>query len=75
VLAARRGEFKRVILPRDNESDLRDLPDDVREETEFVFAERIQDVLREALPKACTDRLEAAREQPAGPLIRSALHR
>jgi ATP-dependent Lon protease len=56
VLAARRGEFKRVILPRDNESDLRDLPDGVREDVTFVFAERLQDVLREALQGACAER-------------------
>ncbi|MGH9332279.1 MAG: endopeptidase La, partial [Vicinamibacteria bacterium] len=49
VLAARRANFKRVILPRDNEPNLHDLPQDVREETEFVFAERIEEVLREAV--------------------------
>ena len=34
----------------DNEKDLRELPDSVRKEMEFVLAERIEDVLAAALP-------------------------
>jgi ATP-dependent Lon protease len=51
VLAARRAGIHKVILPRDNEPDLRELPEDVRHELEFVFAERIEDVLQAALPE------------------------
>jgi ATP-dependent Lon protease len=51
VLAARRAGVRRVILPRDNECDLRELPDNVRREMDFVLAERIEDVLRAALPE------------------------
>ncbi|HML15483.1 MAG TPA: endopeptidase La [Bryobacteraceae bacterium] len=50
VLAARRAGLKRVILPRGNQKDLRDLPDEVRKEMEFVFADRIEDVLAAMLP-------------------------
>lgn len=50
VLAARRAGIKRVILPRPNRKDLRDLPDEVRNEMEFIFADRVEDVLREMLP-------------------------
>jgi len=50
VLAARRAGIKRVILPRGNQKDLRDLPDEVRKEMEFVFADRVEDVLAEMLP-------------------------
>jgi len=50
VLAARRAGIRRVILPKDNETDLRDLPEKVREEIEFTLAERIEDVLGAALP-------------------------
>jgi ATP-dependent Lon protease len=39
-----------VILPRANQKDLRDLPDEVRREMEFIFAERVEDVLAEVLP-------------------------
>jgi ATP-dependent Lon protease len=50
VLAARRAGLKRVILPRGNQKDLRDLPEEVRKEMEFVFAERVEDVLEVMLP-------------------------
>jgi ATP-dependent Lon protease len=50
VLAARRAGIHRMILPRDNEKDLRELPDHVRKEMEFVFAERVEDVLAAAVP-------------------------
>jgi hypothetical protein len=45
VLAARRAGLKRVILPRGNQKDLRDLPMEVRQEMEFVVADRVADVL------------------------------
>jgi ATP-dependent Lon protease len=50
VLAARRAGIKRVIVPRGNQKDLRDLPEDVRKEMEFVFADRVRDVLAAMLP-------------------------
>jgi ATP-dependent Lon protease len=50
VLAARRAGIRRVILPRDNEKDLRELPEHVRKEMTFVLAERMEDVLAAALP-------------------------
>jgi ATP-dependent Lon protease len=53
VLAARRAGLKRVIVPRGNQKDLRDLPDEVRKEMEFVFADRVEEVLGFLLP--CLD--------------------
>ena len=57
MLAARRAGIRRVILPKENDKDLRELPEDVREEMEFVLAERIEDVLAAAIP-ALAERLE-----------------
>jgi ATP-dependent Lon protease len=51
VLAARRAGLKRVILPKENEKDLTELPEPVREEMEFIFAEKIQEVLSAAIPQ------------------------
>src|SRR5262245_37439112 len=51
VLAARRVGIRRVVLPKDNEQDLRDLPEEVRREMEFVLAERIEDALAAVLPE------------------------
>jgi ATP-dependent Lon protease len=51
VLAARRAGMLRVILPKENEKDLRELPDHVRAEMEFILVERIEDVLAAAIPR------------------------
>jgi len=50
VLAARRLGIRRVILPKANEKDLRELPAPVREEMEFIFAEKVGQVLTAAIP-------------------------
>ena len=51
VLAARRAGIKRVILPRANQKDLRELPEHVRQEMEFVLADRVEDVLSATIPQ------------------------
>lgn len=45
VLAARRSGIHRIILPRENEKNLRDLPEQVRNEMEFVFVESASEVI------------------------------
>ncbi len=50
VLAARRAGIKRVILPKTNEKDLSELPDNVRSEMTFILAENVEEVLKAALP-------------------------
>jgi ATP-dependent Lon protease len=49
VLAAHRAGIKTVILPRENERDLEDVPEEVRRDLMFVAVDTIDDVLREAL--------------------------
>ncbi|MSP92880.1 MAG: endopeptidase La [Myxococcales bacterium] len=49
VLAAMRSGIKKIILPERNRKDLRDIPAEVREGIEFVFAHRMADVLENAL--------------------------
>jgi ATP-dependent Lon protease len=48
-VAAARAGIKTVILPARNRRDLEDIPDTVRARLEFVWAERIEDVLAHAL--------------------------
>jgi ATP-dependent Lon protease len=50
VLAARRAGIRRLILPKQNERDLDELPESVRRELEVLFARRIEDVLAAAVP-------------------------
>jgi ATP-dependent Lon protease len=49
VLAARRAGIRRVILPKDNEKDLRELPDAVRAEMTFFPVETAGQVLAAAI--------------------------
>jgi ATP-dependent Lon protease len=48
VLAAQRAGLEKIILPRENEADLADLPGETRGQMEFVLADTIDDVLAEA---------------------------
>ncbi len=50
VLAARRAGIRRVILPQGNKKDLRDLPDHVRQEMQFHFVDRVEEVLSLVIP-------------------------
>jgi len=45
VLAAQRAGLGRVILPRENEHDLEELPPETREELHFVLVDSIDEVL------------------------------
>lgn len=49
VLAAHRAGITKVILPKENERDIDEIPDDVRKELTFVTVESIEEVLHEAL--------------------------
>jgi ATP-dependent Lon protease len=49
VLAAHRAGLKKVILPKLNEPDLEDIPEEVRNDLQFVLVEKIDEVLENAL--------------------------
>ncbi len=51
VLAAHRAGITRIILPKSNESAIEEVPEEVRNELEFVLAENVNDVLSAALEK------------------------
>ena len=48
VLAAQRAGIRRVVLPRENEPDLEDLPEETRHALRFVLADSIEEVLEAA---------------------------
>jgi ATP-dependent Lon protease len=48
-LAARRAGLDTVILPLQNQGDVRELSDELRGDLKFIFAETIGDVLSAAL--------------------------
>ena len=49
VVAAHRAGIRKVLLPARNRKDVEDVPQSVREELKFVFCERVDDVIGEAL--------------------------
>jgi len=49
VLAAHRASIKTVVLPEGNRKDLTEVPEEIKKELLFVFAERVEDVWKEAL--------------------------
>jgi ATP-dependent Lon protease len=58
-VAAARAGIRTVILPARNRRDLEEIPDSVRTKLEFVWAEKIEDVLARALGDAPAQRAAA----------------
>ena len=58
VIAGHRAGLKTIILPKDNQKDLEDIPDAVKKDIKFVFATRLHEVLEVAMkswpPKSAT---------------------
>ncbi|OQY29192.1 MAG: hypothetical protein B6I38_08505 [Anaerolineaceae bacterium 4572_5.1] len=65
VLAAHRFGLKTVILPKRNEVDLDDVPDEVKKSMKFVFVETVDEVLDAALEKkpVAKKKIEAKRAE------------
>ncbi|WP_297056416.1 S16 family serine protease, partial [Thermosulfurimonas sp.] len=49
LLAARRGNIETVILPKENEKDLKEIPPKVLKNLRLVMVEHMDEVLKEAL--------------------------
>ena len=49
VLAAHRAGIRKVLLPRENERDIDDIPEKVRKKMEFVLLDTVDDALKEVL--------------------------
>ena len=49
VLAARRAGVKKIVVPYRNRQDMEDIPEDVRQELEFVFVRDIREAVAQVL--------------------------
>ena len=49
ILAAHRGGIKKVLIPRENEKDLKDIPVSISKQIEIVLVEHMDEVLSHAL--------------------------
>ena len=57
ILAAHRGGIKKVVIPKENQKDLKDIPATVSKQVEIVFAEHMDEVLPQALILSEGDKL------------------
>ncbi len=64
VLAAHRAGLKTVILPKRNEVDLEDVPDEVKEVVDFVFVDMVDEVLDAALESKPKSGTKAKKKSP-----------
>jgi len=64
LIAAQRGKVKMVIIPKDNEKDLKDIPSKVLKSLEIFPVEHMDEVLRQAL--VLTDPEKLFKELPEG---------
>jgi len=60
VLAAHRNGLRTIILPRYNGLDLEDVPEEVKNQMNFILADTVVDVLNNALEPALSDAPEPA---------------
>jgi len=51
VLAAHRAGIKKILLPRENERDIEEIPENVRQKLEFVLISTVDEALEHALVK------------------------
>jgi ATP-dependent Lon protease len=64
VLAAHRAGIRRIILPKANEKDLKEVPQEVRNDLTFILAERIEEVLPAAFNQDAPASARAERDEP-----------
>jgi ATP-dependent Lon protease len=64
VLAAHRNGMKTVILPKRNEFDLDDVPEEIKNKIQFIFVETVADVLEAALEKKRKNAKSEEAKQP-----------
>jgi ATP-dependent Lon protease len=65
-MAARRQGIHTVILPKGNEQDLAELPEEVKKEMTFVPVDTLQDVIKVAMPDVAAGPATAAGTPSAG---------
>jgi ATP-dependent Lon protease len=66
VLAAHRAGVTTVILPKRNEADVTDAPENVRDVLRFHFVDTVEEVFERALPKALQHAELSSSAAPAG---------
>ena len=66
VIAAARAGLKRVMLPARNQKDYEDIPQEVREQLEFIWLERVEEAAAASLETAREDNAIPEADQKTG---------
>lgn len=64
LLAAGRADMRRVLIPKDNEKDLKEVPEEILKTLDVVFVEHVNEVLPLALVSS-TDGIFSGHDSPA----------
>jgi len=72
ALAAQAAGIERVIAPKLNEQDIEDIPEHLRKDLDFIFVDRIEKVLDEALESQNGRRNGRPQRTPARPRVGAA---
>jgi len=59
VIAAHRAGIRRIVLPKENEKDMVEIPDEVKADVTFDFVERISELLAIAFPEPALEPVAA----------------
>jgi ATP-dependent Lon protease len=70
VLAAHRAGIKKILMSERNRTDIQDVPQEVRDELEFIFVSRVEEVLKHALGLDLDEKQGTAPEQESGRVAR-----
>src|SRR5690349_8613625 len=65
TLAAYRSGLRQVIMPKSNEKDLRDVPEEVRKNMTFMFVEKMDEVLHLALLPVASELADTVQPKPS----------
>ena len=73
MLAAHRAGIRTVILPKENQKDLVEVPKQVQDELEFVWVDHVDEVFKTAFPtKPAKKKRTTASKKKAAPRARKA---
>ncbi|MDO8452474.1 MAG: endopeptidase La [bacterium] len=67
VIAAHRAGLKTIILPKDNKKDMEEVPDRVKRDIKFVFADHLDQVLDVAFDRSPRATKKAPADMPQSP--------
>lgn len=70
VIAAHRAGLKVLVLPKDNKKDMEDIPDKVKKDIKFIFADSLDSVLDVALRRKKKEVVHSI-EEPVTPVFAS----